>query len=107
MKIFHTNILRKWRKLYAVFSMHKPKKIIKKSKIRNHQIWIERYYVSDQRKFFICAQGKGYTIWKRVSDDPYYAKETFFHYRLFVWILDIFNWHPSTKLICRIMDKLI
>lgn len=107
MKIFHKKTLERWCKLPAVFPMLKPKKIIKISNIRNNRIWIERYYISGERKFFICAKGDGYTIWKRVSDDPHYAKETFFRYRFFVWILDIFNWYPITRLICNLMNKII
>ena len=87
--------------------MYEEKKIIKQSNIRRHRIWIEQCYVYGERKYLIRAEGKHYTIWKRIKDDKEYAKEIFLRYKFFIWVIDLFNWHPFTSFICRIIHRII
>ena len=82
--------------------------IIKQVRIGRNKVWLKRYYVSNERKFFICAQGPHYTMWKRTRGSTGRAKEIYFRYRIGAWLIEMCgNWYPITNLICRIIDRII
>ena len=82
--------------------------IIKQVRIGSNYVYLKRFYVSNERKFFISAQGPHYTIWKRTRGSTHKAKEIYFRYRVGAWLIEMCgNWYPATNLICWIMHRII
>ena len=70
-------------------------------------VYLERYYVGDEPRFYIEANGPDYRVWKRTRGDEARAIEVYQRYRFWVWFIEAFDAFPMTRVITWIMHKTI
>ena len=70
-------------------------------------VYLERYFVGTEPRFYIEANGPDYRIWKRTRGDEIRAIEIYQRYRFWVWFIEAFSTFPTTRFITWIMHKTI
>ena len=70
-------------------------------------VYLERYYVGDEPRFYIEANGPDYRVWKRTRGDEARAIEIYQRYRFWVWFIEAFDVFPVTRFFTWIMHKTI
>ena len=81
---------------------------IRRKAVGKSIVYLERYYVETERRYYIEANGPDYRIWKRTSGSEGRAIEIYQRYRFWVWFIEAFgNWPPAIRFITWIMHKTI
>lgn len=82
--------------------------MIRRKQVGKSLIYVERYFVEHERRYYIEANGPDYRIWKRTRGSEARAIEVYQRYRFWVWFIEAFcNWLPMTRFITWIMHKTI
>ena len=86
----------------------RPNKILRRKQVGKSLVYLERYYVEADRRFYVEALGPDYRIWKRTEGSEGRAVEIYQRYRFWVWWIEACcNWLPATRFITWVMHKTI
>ena len=86
----------------------RPNEMIRRKQVGKSLIYVERYYVESERRYYIEALGPDYRIWKRTRGSEGRALEIYQRCRYWVWFIEaLYNWLPTTRFITWIMQKTI
>jgi len=80
---------------------------IRRKHVGKSIVYVDRYFVGTEPRFYIEANGPDYRIWKRVPSDEHRAKEIYQSYRFWVWFIEAFNTLTTTRFITWLMQKLV
>ncbi len=70
-------------------------------------VYLDRYFVGSEPRFYIEANGPDYRVWKRTRPDENRALEIYQRYCFWVWFIEAFDFFPATRLITWIIHKTI
>ena len=86
----------------------RPNKILRRKQVGKSLVYLERYYVEADRRFYVEALGPDYRIWKRTEGSEDRAVEIYQRYRFWVWWIEACcNWMPATRFFTWVMHKTI
>tara|TARA_B100000674_G_scaffold488684_1_gene501238 strand:+ start:662 stop:940 length:279 start_codon:yes stop_codon:yes gene_type:complete len=86
----------------------RPNTFLRRKQVGKCLVYLERYYVEGQPRYYIEAQGPDFRIWKRTRGSEERAIEIYHRYRFWVWWIEACcNWLPATRFITWLMHKTI
>lgn len=80
---------------------------IRRKHVGKSIVYVDRYFVGEEPRFYIEANGPDYRIWKRVPRDELRAIEVYQSYRFWVWFIEAFGTLGTTRFITWLMHKLV
>ncbi len=85
----------------------KRPELVRRKAMGRSLVYLERYYVGQQDRYYIEANGPDYRVWKRTRGDEARAREVFQRYRFWVWFIEALDCHLATRFLTWIMHKTI
>lgn len=91
----------------AVSIWERRTETIRRKDVGKSIVYVERYYVGKEARYYIEANGPDYRIWKRLAKDEGRALEVYTSFRFWVWLIEAFGMVWSTRLITWWMHRVL
>ena len=63
-------------------------KTLRRKEVGKSIVYLERYFVDHERRYYIEANGPDYRVWKRTRGSEGRALEIYQRYRFWVWFIE-------------------